>query len=190
MYKIYRATSKTTKKSYFGSTKSPFEKRKQSHKTTARKHTNNWHFHNAIRKYGWEDFEWTVVAMVGTQTQCEDLERWYIERYNTTDRRCGYNMTKDTRRGRWPSMKGKKFTEEHKKKIGNANRGKKHTAESLQKMSKAQMGRTAWNKGKKGSPHSEETKRKMSESHKSSKKSADHIARLSVTNKGNKYAKK
>lgn len=181
MYKIYRATSKTTRKSYFGSTKSPFEKRQQSHKCAARRRSNNWHFHNAIRKYGWEDFEWAIIAMVGTETQCVALESWYIERYKTWDRRHGYNMERDTSRAP-PSQKGRKFTKEHKEKIGNANRGKNHTPEACQKMSKAQVGRIPWNKGKKTGSLSEETKKKMSESHKSSKKSAEHIAQLAIKN--------
>ena len=46
-------------------------------------------------------------------------------------------------------LKRKPLSEEHKKRISEANKGK-----------------IAWNKGKKLLPHSEETKRKMSESHK------------------------
>lgn len=43
--------------------------------------------------------------------------------------------------------KGKHFSEEHRRKIGDGNRGKVRTAECRQKISAAKKGRPAWNKG-------------------------------------------
>ena len=66
--------------------------------------------------------------------------------------------------------KGKPRSEEHKKKIAEANKGKpawnkgkKMSEETKKKNSEAHKGKPAWNKGKK---HSEEAKKKMAESHK------------------------
>lgn len=52
--------------------------------------------------------------------------------------------------------KDKLFTEDHKRKIGEAHKGKVVSEETRRKLSEAK-------KGKKHAPHSEETKRKMSE---------------------------
>lgn len=74
------------------------------------------------------------------------------------------------------NKKGKKLSEEHKRKIAESHEGKKLSDETKAKL----KGKTAWNKGKnvseetrkkiaeyrKGRSHSEETKRKISESQK------------------------
>jgi hypothetical protein len=71
----------------------------------------------------------------------------------------GVHMS-DERKKLCASMKGKKFTEEHKKKIGESNKGKpRQTKEGMERLKKMQEER----KGKPGKPHSEETKRKISE---------------------------
>lgn len=91
-----------------------------------------------------------------------------------------------------------KFTEEHKRKIGEANKGKIASEETREKLSKVFKGRTAWNKGKKtgigpniGKKMSEETKRKMSESrkgkptwNKGKKMSEEFKQKLSEVHKG------
>ena len=57
-------------------------------------------------------------------------------------------------------FRGKHISEEHKRKISDANKGKKHSEEARRKMSESKKGKPTWNKGKK---LSEEHKRKMSE---------------------------
>lgn len=66
---------------------------------------------------------------------------------------------------------GKKFSEEHKRKISQGNKGKKHTEESKLKISES-------NKGRK---HTEESKKNMSEAHKGNKHSDETKNKLSVT---------
>lgn len=58
--------------------------------------------------------------------------------------------------------KGKKLSEEHKKKISEAKMGKKHSAETKRKLSEAQKGK----KNALGCHRSEETRRKISEAKK------------------------
>lgn len=72
---------------------------------------------------------------------------------------------------------GRIFTEDHKKRISLSKKGKRHTEETKRKLSEKLKGRTVFNKGKKlskihrkniglgglGRKHSDETKKKMSE---------------------------
>ena len=74
----------------------------------------------------------------------------------------------------WP--KGKKRSEETKKKLSEANKGKKLSEETKRKMSEVMKGRIFTEEWKrkmseahKGFKHSEETKRKMREKHKGKK---------------------
>lgn len=60
-------------------------------------------------------------------------------------------------------MKGKKFTEEHKRKISESEKGKIVSEETRKKISKSKKGQKGPNKGKK---FSEEHKLKLSLSHK------------------------
>lgn len=67
--------------------------------------------------------------------------------------------------------KGRHLSEEWKRKISEANKGKHLSEEHKRKLSEAHKGKPAWNKGTyesgmKGKHHSEETKRKMSEARK------------------------
>jgi len=74
------------------------------------------------------------------------------------------------------SRKGRVFSEEHKKKISEANKGRKHSEETKKKMSEAHKGRK----------HSEETKKKMSEVHKSSNLSEETRKKLSEAQESEK----
>lgn len=81
------------------------------------------------------------------------------------------------------------MSEEHKKKMSEANKGKKRAAETKKKMSEAQKGKpksdetkkklSEANKGKKRGPMSEETKKKISESKKGKPKSEEQKRKIS-----------
>jgi hypothetical protein len=75
----------------------------------------------------------------------------------------GKKRSDETRQRNREANLGKKLSEETKEKMRNRIpwiKGKKHSEESKKKMSESLKGRPAWNKGKKAS---EESKRKMSE---------------------------
>ena len=59
---IYRATSKTTGKSYIGQTILPFNKRKAAHINEAKRtpYSLSCKFHKAIIDLGEDDFEWFI----------------------------------------------------------------------------------------------------------------------------------
>ena len=92
--------------------------------------------------------------------------------------------------------RGKKVTEESKRKMSLAKTGKKHTEESKRKMSLVQMGRKHTEEtkkkmslamtGRKMPPHTEETKKKMSLARKGKKFTEEHKKNLSLGAKGRK----
>jgi hypothetical protein len=88
---IYLALNIEIKKGYVGQTTRSIEDRQQDHYKASL--TNNKPFYRAIRKYGWESFQWTIL----TEVDQDDLDaeeirliRYYREKtdidlYNLTD---------------------------------------------------------------------------------------------------------
>lgn len=93
MYCIYKATSKTTGKSYIGKTKN-FENRKKEHISGKEDHI----FSRAIKKYGEEDFVWEILEdNIPDNQKASEREIYWIKRYNTyfkSRNSRGYNMTR------------------------------------------------------------------------------------------------
>lgn len=110
----------------------------------------NDHFRCAIEKYGWDGFEHVILYRGLTEDEAKQKEIELIAHWNTNDRRYGYNLTLggDGSRGFFPSketraklsearrkenlspetlrrrsegLRGRKFSDEHKRKIGDAN---------------------------------------------------------------------
>jgi len=89
---IYKAINVKTNKSYVGKTAQKFWRRKSQHKMNAL--TNNFqsHFHRAIRKHGWDSFEWEILFEGEcSNNKLNDLEIFYIGYYDTFNN--GYNLT-------------------------------------------------------------------------------------------------
>ena len=91
------------------------------------------------------------------------------------------------------NMKGKRHTEETKKKIGEASKGRKYSEETRKKMREAGRGRkpSAETRKKlsealKGRKLSEETKRKLSEANKGKKLSEETKKKIGLAHIGNK----
>lgn len=174
MIGIYKITNKLNGKVYIG----------QSRDIDARwrQHINakdNFAIHNAIKKYGEENFCFEVLLECPVD-MLDVWERDMIALYNCISPN-GYNLTEgggrckyseetrlkisESMKGRIPwnkgvhlesPMKGKHHSEETKIKISNTRKGIQLSEETRLKMSDAH----------KGIPHSEETKHKMSESKK------------------------
>ena len=97
---IYRAYCLSTKKSYIGQTSNPINIRKNQHLSASfNENDKSWHlyFHRAIRKYGIDNFEWTILEKISSDTkenlyECLNvLEIKYIKQYNSYYN--GYNLT-------------------------------------------------------------------------------------------------
>jgi group I intron endonuclease len=87
---VYKATSKTTGKSYIGITSKAMSIRWNNHLCRAKR---NWpgKLYNAIRKHGAEDFEVSAVALAKTWKELLGLEVVLIRQFDTFNN--GYNMT-------------------------------------------------------------------------------------------------
>jgi group I intron endonuclease len=114
---------------------------------------------NAIRKYGRESFERSVLATVMDRTSLDASEKYYIAKYKSTDPLFGYNLSEggngthgwvpseDTKerisqgkRGKANGLKGAVFSQEHRLNLSKALLGRAFSEVSRQKMSKSQTG--------------------------------------------------
>jgi len=152
---IYKATNKINGKIYIGQTVQPLNKRIIEHLCHALLKKDNSYFHNAIRKYGKENFIWEIVAECNLLEELNRAEVKTIEKYNTFEN--GYNLT----RGGEGSI-GFKPSNETKRKMSGSHMGKTLSEEARRKISESQIGEKNYNFGR---CPTEETKRKMSESH-------------------------
>lgn len=109
-YCIYIHKNKINNKVYVGQTCQKPESRWK----LGEGYKNSPKFYNAIKKYGWNQFDHFILETGLTLEQANEKEYYYIKLYNSYKN--GYNMT----------LGGKncKKTEEHKKKISEANIGK------------------------------------------------------------------
>jgi group I intron endonuclease len=91
---IYSARNKLNGKIYIGQTIQSLKNRKKQHKSEANiKRRLNNHFHNAIRKYGIEAFEWIVLKKCNNLGELNFWEKYYINQYKSNDKFSGYNST-------------------------------------------------------------------------------------------------
>lgn len=144
---IYKATNNINGKVYIGQTIQKFNCRITRHRFDS-KHSDIGIFCRATRKYGFENFDWTILEYCDSKEEMNDMEFHYIKQYNslTPD---GYNLTLggegslgckpslDSRLKMKKSSLGFKHTEEYKKRItgkGNYFYGKKHSKAAKEKM--------------------------------------------------------
>ena len=165
MYKVYKHTNKLNNKVYIGITHYTIKKRWQSG------YKNNPHFNRAIINYGYDGFEHEILADNLTKEQAEELERYYIAYYDSTNRDKGYNIemggnhhgkhSKQTIEKISNAQKGRTFNEEHKHKLRKP-KSVKPSQEWRDKLSVRMIG----NRYTVGRKHTEEEKQKISESNK------------------------
>lgn len=89
-YKIYVHINKTNRKLYIGQTCRKIVEQRYG------KNGNQYKkcplFYNAIKKYGWNDFEHIVLFDNLSKEMADILEKELIKKYNTTDIEFGYNL--------------------------------------------------------------------------------------------------
>lgn len=168
VWTVYMHKNKINGKMYIGITSRPPEVR-WGNNGSQYTSTKNPCFYNAIKKYGWDNFEHIILFENLTEQDAKSKERELIAKYHTCvydDNKMGYNMTfggegllghvasEETRRKMSESKTGEK----------NSFYGKHHSDEAKQKMSQDRQGK---NTGEEnpfyGRTHSEETKQKLSE---------------------------
>lgn len=129
---IYCYTNKVNGKCYIGQTVNEGV-RKTQHLRQAMNADSQFAFHKAIRKYGWDGFEYNVLEVTDN---LDEREIYWIKQFNSY--KDGYNMTLG---GNAP-MKGRKHSKEWKEAMSERNSGsnnpffgKKQTEEVRAKMS-------------------------------------------------------
>lgn len=167
VWTVYMHKNKLNGKMYIGITSRPPEIRwgnNGSQYTFAK----NPCFHNAIKKYGWDNFEHIILFENLTEEEAKKTEQKLILEYHTCvydDNKMGYNMTfgGEGALGRIPNETTRhKMSESHKGE-SNAFYGKHHSEETKQKLSKDRKGKgVGENNPFYGKSHSEETKQKLS----------------------------
>lgn len=146
-WRVYVHINRANGKRYVGITSKP----KPEHRwNNGRGYKENPYFYAAIEKYGWGGFDHIILYEDLTEHEAKDMERRLIAEWNTQNRLCGYNMTsggdgtpdyhpsaetreklsiarrkknlsEETLRRRSEGLRGRVFSDEHKKKIGAAN---------------------------------------------------------------------
>lgn len=88
-YYIYKATNKINGKSYIGQTIN-YKNRLWQHRRCYEKE--DCKFHDAIKEFGFDNFEWEVIETCERKEEADNLERKYIELFDSY--RNGYNENK------------------------------------------------------------------------------------------------
>lgn len=192
---VYKVTNLITNDVYIGKTAYELKMRKACHLSYSKRGSNTY-FHRAIRKYGIENFEWSILSEIDNELKLNAMEKFYIMIYRKMTNI--YNLTEggDGQLGRSPSeetkkkfsemYKGKIISEETKNKISKGNKGKKRSEEFKKNLSEM----------KRGLKYSEETKKLQSEQRKGNNYALGNILseetrkKMSESKKGNQNARK
>ena len=157
-YIVYCHTNKINGKQYIGITSMSFEERCGKEGS---RYKNCVAFWNAIQKYEWNNFSHTVLAYDLTREKANELEIYYISKFNTMVPN-GYNLslggevyerTEEWRKHMSEAMKGNKSrtgmknSEKHKKRMSELMKGNdfgkyhKVTPEYIEKIKMSQPNR-------------------------------------------------
>ena len=179
-YTVYMHKNKINGKIYIGITRQEPKKRWNNGIGY-----NNQYFKRAIEKYGFDNFEHLILYERLTQKEAEQKEIELITFYKSNQRKFGYNIANGG------NTIGK-HSEKTKTKISNAHKGKKQSEELKKRLIKANTG----NKYRFGSHQTEEAKRKISEANKGNKYSLGRIVsentkeKIRILNKGKHFSPK
>ena len=114
---IYKITNKINGKFYIGQS-SDIETRYYNHFYELNHNTHcNKHLQNAWNKYGENNFSFEIIYECDKNDDLNNLEKYYITKYNTIDSSIGYNLT--------TGGEGYNLTNEIKNKISVSKRGQK-----------------------------------------------------------------
>lgn len=187
---VYCATNLVNGKKYIGKTVGSLECRKSGHTWDTLKGS-PLYFHRALRKYGFENFEWDILFVGDDEEILLKVEMIEICSEGTMVP-AGYNMTAGGR-GVWKIVKSdyrksqkKTLTLDHRMKIGAFHKGR-NTGKSYVEIYGIKIAiRKSLNHSMKmkGVAKTEEHRKAIGESLKGKKKSPEHCANLSAAHKG------
>lgn len=131
---VYQAVNLKNGKRYIGVTSKSLDARRKQHFGVARRGIGNHPFAKAIRKYGAEAFEWSILLNGLTAKEALDYE---MEIIKASGRKALYNITSGG-----PGQLGRPMSADGRKRVGEYHKGKQ------------------W---RLGMPHTEETKARLRE---------------------------
>lgn len=146
---VYVHINKTNGKRYVGITSKPNPEHRWNHGRGYQRKGNKY-FYNSILKHGWDGFDHIILYSGLSEQDAKDTEIRLIKEWDTQNRDHGYNLTaggdgatgaivseetrrkhsianlkenlsEETIRRRSEGLRGRKFTDEHKRKIGDGN---------------------------------------------------------------------
>jgi len=152
LYTIYLAKNKINQKCYVGFD-SAWPARQSRHKISHVR--GNSKFYNALRKHGWDNFEWSILYQSVDGEHCLNImENHFISELDSFNN--GYNMTTGGE-----GVIGYKHSEIRKEKIRQKSLGRTASIETKKKMAESHRGKKHHNFNK---PISIEQKNKISAS--------------------------
>lgn len=111
MYIVYKYTNKINGKIYIGQTSFTLEQR-------AGKDGSNYHgstyFYSAIQKYGWNNFESTILKDGLIKEEADYWEMYFIKQFDAQDSKIGYNIAAGGSSGPVAESTRKKISEKAK----------------------------------------------------------------------------
>jgi len=90
---VYCATNLMNKKRYIGQTIVGLKRRRWRHEGDAFRNS-PYPLHRSIRKYGKDKFEWEILVRCGNKECLNQLEKFYIRYFDSTNSKKGYNLAK------------------------------------------------------------------------------------------------
>lgn len=202
--RIYCVTSKTSGKRYVGQTINAIESRLGGHVCSALRQGSELPFHRAIRLYGIDDFEVTLLEECDSIDNLNSAEvKWIAEfntlapnGYNCTTGGDGFVMSEDTKFRISQSRVGMKLSKEHCQHISEAMIGERNpfwghqhrlaTVENIIEKCQQYIGDKNHFYGKK---HTSESRAKMSKSLRGKKMHPSTREAIRKANTGNTYTK-
>ena len=132
---VYKITNKVTGKIYIGITNQGSGTRYRHHWYEARI-GDPCPIHKSMAKYGEENFTLEIIDFADTYEELKEKEKFYIKKFNSTDRSIGYNLTEGG-----DGTFGRLHSEETKEKIRQKALGRKASDETKKKMSATRKGK-------------------------------------------------
>lgn len=135
---IYYHKNLINGKYYVGQTSTSLEKRSRN----GLGYIQNKKFFDDILKYGWGNFEHKVICECSKEDG-DELERFYIQKFDSFNN--GYNLATGGKSGyKMPTVselnRQRVWTKESREKDATAHRGRKHTEETKRKLSELNKG--------------------------------------------------
>lgn len=127
---IYKIENLVNGKVYIGQTVKTFKRRIGQHLSGLRlsKHTND-HLQKAFNKYGESSFSFELIVETKHIHNLDDLERFWIDFYNSTDHQFGYNNESggNVNKTFVSPFKGIPMSEKRKQALRDAKKGKSYS---------------------------------------------------------------